>query len=225
MQLKELLGAWSNRPLAHLVLWQLGISKARTQTTEAERSCMARYASGKKMLAEIGVADGVTTCRLRSAMDPSGILIAIDPYPKQRLGFSAPRIVAQREVSKIKSGTVKWMRTTGSDAARLLWESDSPRFDFVFIDGDHSWEGLKEDWEGWRRLVVPGGIIALHDSRSFALRQIDDAGSARFTREVIAHDPDFETVETVDSLTVLRRRSEAMAQGSAFDNVSKEISR
>jgi hypothetical protein len=41
------------------------------------------------------------------------------------------------------------------------------------------------------------------------LRQIDDAGSVRFTREVIARDPDFETIDTVDSLTVLRRRVSA----------------
>jgi len=209
MQLKKRLDAFRNRPLAHMFLWQLGIAKAQTQTTEAERDCMARYASGKKMLAEIGVFHGVTTCRLRRSMDPSGVLIAIDPYPKQRLGFSAQRIVAQREVSKIKSGTVKWMRTTGANAARQLYESDSPRFGFVFIDGDHSWEGLQEDWEGWSRLLAPGGIIALHDSRSSPLRQIDDAGSVRFTREVITRDPDFETIDTVDSLTVLRRRVSA----------------
>src|SRR5580704_13432579 len=113
--LSDRFAALRSRPLVHLLLWQIGCAKSETQTTEAERDCMARYASGKKMLAEIGVFHGVTTCRLRRSMDPSGVLIAIDPYPKQRLGFSAQRIVAQREVSKIKSGTVKWMRTTGAN--------------------------------------------------------------------------------------------------------------
>jgi predicted O-methyltransferase YrrM len=210
MQFKDQLDALRKRPIAHLLLWRLGITKAETQTTEAERACMARYAAGKKMLAEIGVFHGVTTCRLRRAMDPGGVLVAIDPYPNQRLGFSAQQIIARRELSKIKSGTVKWMRTTGTNAARELCAIDSPRFGFVFVDGDHSWEGLQGDWEGWKRLLAPGGIIAIHDSRSTPSRQIDDAGSVRFTREVIARDPDFETVDTVDSLTVLRRRTEAV---------------
>jgi len=166
---------------------------------------LARYATGKKMLAEIGVYHGVTTCRLKAAMDASGVLVAIDPYPKQRLGFSAQRIVACREVSRIRGGVVHWMRMTGIGAAKQLAACNSPRFDFVFIDGDHSWEGLKGDWEGWSVLMAPGGIIALHDSRSTPLRQIDSDGSVMFTRQVIARDPNFETIDTVDSVTVLRR--------------------
>jgi predicted O-methyltransferase YrrM len=211
MGLIDRVDALRHRPLIHLMLWQLGIAASETQTTEAERDCLAQYAGGKRMLAEVGVYHGVTTCRLRKAMDPGGVLFAIDPYPKQRLGFSAQRIVARREVGKIKRGTVKWVRTTGAEAARELSASGWPLFDFLFIDGDHTWDGLKGDWEGWSPLIAPGGIVALHDSRSSPCRQIDDAGSVRFTREVIASDPDFETVDTVDSLTVLRRRKQAEA--------------
>lgn len=192
--------------MIHLVLWQFGYAKAETQTTEAERKCLARHASGKKMLAEICVYHGVTTCRLRSAMDTAGVLVAIDPFPKQRLGFSGHRIIAHRKVSEIKSGTVRWMRTTGAQAAKELLAANSRSFDFVFIDGDHSWDGLKGDWEGWSKLIAPGGIVALHDSRLTPIRQLEGAGSLRFTQQVIARDPDFETVDGVDSLTVLRKR-------------------
>jgi predicted O-methyltransferase YrrM len=140
-------------------------------------------------------------------MDPMGVLVAVDPYPRQRLGFSAHLIIARRDVSKIPVGTVNWMRTTGSIAAQELYSKDVQHFDFVFIDGDHSYEGLKADWEGWSRLLAPGGIIALHDSRSTQTRSIDDWGSVRFTRDVIERDPNFQIIEIVDSLTVLRRRN------------------
>ena len=200
------LQALRGRPMVHLALWQLGCAKAETQTTEAERSCLARHANGKKMLAEVGVYHGVTTCRLRSAMDSTGVLVAIDPYPRQRLGFSSHRVIARREVSRIRNGVVKWMRTTGAQAARELHDRNCGTFDFVFIDGDHSWGGLKGDWEGWSKLVVPGGIIALHDSRLTPIRQLEDAGSMLFTQQVIVNDPKFETVDAVDSLTVLRKR-------------------
>ena len=35
--------------------------------------------------------------------------------------------------------------------------------DFMFIDGDHSYEGAKQDWLMYGPLVRQGGIIAFHD--------------------------------------------------------------
>jgi predicted O-methyltransferase YrrM len=35
--------------------------------------------------------------------------------------------------------------------------------DFLFVDGDHTYEGVKQDFESYRELVRPGGLIALHD--------------------------------------------------------------
>jgi predicted O-methyltransferase YrrM len=41
--------------------------------------------------------------------------------------------------------------------------------DFLFIDGDHSYEGAKQDWHSYAPLVRPGGLIAFHDiSMNFA---------------------------------------------------------
>ena len=35
--------------------------------------------------------------------------------------------------------------------------------DFLFIDGDHTYEGVKSDFEMYSPLVRSGGLIALHD--------------------------------------------------------------
>lgn len=35
--------------------------------------------------------------------------------------------------------------------------------DFLFIDGDHSEAGVEADYEDYRHLVRPGGLIAFHD--------------------------------------------------------------
>jgi hypothetical protein len=48
-------------------------------------------------------------------------------------------------------------------------------------------------------------VVALHDSRPTPSRPIDDAGSVRFTRDVILADPRYEVADLVDSLTILRR--------------------
>lgn len=37
------------------------------------------------------------------------------------------------------------------------------KLDFLFIDGDHTYEGVKRDFEMYSPLVRPGGIVAFHD--------------------------------------------------------------
>jgi len=133
-------------------------------------------------------------------MDPDGTLFAVDPFPAGRLGFSLQQRIAHHEVAGIENGRVTWVRATGADAAR-----DHTPVDFVFIDGDHSEQGLLADWNAWSPLVASGGIVALHDSRSSNDRLIDDAGSVKVTNEVILPDRRFELIDAVDTLTVLRR--------------------
>lgn len=191
--------------LKHYLSWRLGLAQAQTQTTEAERQCLASFAAGKRCLVEIGVWHGVTTCRLRAAMAPEGVLYAVDPYPVGRLGISFQQWIARKEVTRIGNGRVEWIRKTGASAAVALAPAIANRIDFVFVDGDHSYEGIKADWEGWAPLIAAGGLIGLHDSRSTPARPIDDAGSVRYTQEVILRDPRFEVAAEVDSLTLVRR--------------------
>lgn len=195
------------RVTTHFLLWFLRLAKAETQTSEAERAALARHAAGRKRLVEIGVWHGVTTKVLRNTMAPDGILLGVDPYPKGRFGFSVQRVIAHREVARIPKGKVEWHRLTGIEAAQLYAANGGEPVDFIFIDGDHSYEGLQGDWEAWNPLIAPNGIVALHDSCSSAERQIEDAGSVIFTRETILQDPRFKLVETVDTLTILSRRS------------------
>jgi predicted O-methyltransferase YrrM len=157
---------------------------------------------GRRRVVEIGIWHGVTTRRLRDGMHPEGVLTAVDPFPAGRLGISLQERIARVEVDRARRGEVVWVRATGADAAR----AHGP-IDFIFIDGDHSEEGLLEDWRAWSGLVERGGIVALHDSRSTDSRAIDDAGSVRVTNDVIRPDVRFTVLDEVDSLTVLERRA------------------
>ena len=42
-------------------------------------------------------------------------------------------------------------------------KSICPQFDFIFIDGDHNYEGVKRDFELYKELLSPRGYIAFHD--------------------------------------------------------------
>jgi hypothetical protein len=57
------------------------------------------------------------------------------------------------------------MRMESGAAAGSLF-SEEKRFAFVFIDGDHSYAGVKRDIALWRGLVEPGGLLCGHDYSS-----------------------------------------------------------
>jgi predicted O-methyltransferase YrrM len=195
------------RALLQFALWRIRLAEASTQTTRAERDTLARHAEGRRRPVEIGVWQGVTTRRLRAAMHPDAELWAIDPYVKGRLGVSFPELIAHGEVDLVENGRVRWVRSTAAEAAEQWTREGREAADFVFVDGDHSWDGISTDWNAWSGLVAPGGVVALHDSRSTAERPIDDAGSVRFTREFILKDTRFRVRDEVDSLTVVERVS------------------
>jgi len=49
---------------------------------------------------------------------------------------------------------------TRQDFASRLGER---RLDFLFIDGDHTYDGVRQDFEMYAPYVRPGGIVAFHD--------------------------------------------------------------
>jgi hypothetical protein len=136
-------------------------------------------------------------------MDPAGVLYAVDPFEPGRLGFSLQRVIARREIRRVRGGKVNWVRLSGARAADQVLR-DGP-VDLIFIDGDHSYEGLRSDWEAWSAGTAPDALIALHDSVSSSSRNIEDAGSVRYTRETIAKDPRFRRIRTVETLTFWSR--------------------
>ncbi len=193
------------RVITHLLLWEVGLAKAETQTTDAERQCLARHAASRRCLVEIGVWHGVTTALLRRTMSPDGVLYGVDPYPKGRLGFNAQSVIAHHEVGKESNGSMRWVRAMSVEAARAFASSRADPPDFIFIDGDHTFEGLRADWEAWSGLVASDGVVALHDTHPCAAHNIENAGSVRYASEVILHDSRFRLLEQVDTLTVLHR--------------------
>lgn len=42
-------------------------------------------------------------------------------------------------------------------------KSFTGKINFLFLDGDHSYQGVRADVEAWLPLLAPGGVIALHD--------------------------------------------------------------
>ena len=78
--------------------------------------------------------------------------------------------------------------------------------EFIFIDGDHSLEGIQKDWDIYSVKVVKGGFILLHDTTIPKHdSNVANLASYNFFDSTIKYDKRFEIIETVDSLNVLKR--------------------
>lgn len=189
----------------HYVRYRLGLSEPIGETEPEERELLRRYAAGKRRLAEIGVFHGVSTRLLREVMAPDAILSAIDPFFRGRFGlrgYGWARLIAHHQVAKVRNGRVQWIETMGKDAPQDPRVQATLPLDFIFFDGDHSWDGLREDWAAWRDHIAPGGIACFHDSRE----RHAAFGCAKFLAEVISLDPEFEPIDAAATLSVLRRK-------------------
>jgi cephalosporin hydroxylase len=110
-----------------------------------------------KVVSEIGTADGGTNFLLSQAISSVDFMVGIDLYVKNReklryfskqsqtLGFINGSSRHKAILNKVKS---------------LL---EDRKLDLLFIDGDHTYEGVKQDFLNYRQFVREGGIIAFHD--------------------------------------------------------------
>ncbi len=187
----------------HYVNFFLGLNMPETQTTANERQAISKYAAGAKVAVEIGVFEGVNTVAIANAMNSHGKLYGIDPFFKGRLGICYHEKIARHGISKVKDKPqIKLLTLLSYDAVNEITES----IDFIFIDGDHSYEGFIRDWNDWSGKVKLNGIIALHDTAQPAHdATVKNLGSYKYFNEVVKDDRRFEIIETVDSLNVLKK--------------------
>jgi len=186
-------------------LYLLGLQRPRTETTHAEQKCLLKYVKNKKRIVEIGVFHGVNTKTFRQEMADDGIILAVDPFGRSLFGirgYGWARMIAHREISKMRNGKVIWVEETGEDAVKLNIVKGLLPVDFIFIDGDHSWDGIKGDWESWHPEVELNGIVALHDSKN-----TDGSDSEKYTNQIILKNYNFKEIDRVDRLTILKKIS------------------
>jgi predicted O-methyltransferase YrrM len=180
-----------------------GVSHPETQTTPREREALAKYASGAATVVEIGVFEGVNTVILSKAMRKDGKTFGIDPFFKGGLGVCYHKMITKTHLKRNKvRDLVSLIEKYSFDAV-----NDIPtKVDFIFIDGDHSWEGISKDWPLYSDKLKAGGIMALHDTSIIDADGGNVQDSVRYYNEVIRHDDRFEWVENVDRMNILRRK-------------------
>jgi predicted O-methyltransferase YrrM len=105
-------------------------------------------------IANLGCARGISAGVMAHASEY--LVYSVDRYDGDH-GSDAEKA---RDLWRRLDVTVEQCVGTTDEWAERLSER---RFGLIFFDADHSYEGVKADYENWSPLLMPGGIVAFHD--------------------------------------------------------------
>lgn len=141
------------------LLWRSHFFRPLQRKSEILRLIETVAALRPAAICEIGAAGGGTTFLLAQAAAKNAIVMTID------LAFTESRTAA---VSRFASEGQKIIclqndshRPETVSAVRDCLAGRA--LDVLYLDGDHSYEGIKADFRLYSSLVRPGGLIVFHD--------------------------------------------------------------
>jgi predicted O-methyltransferase YrrM len=108
-------------------------------------------------IVEIGTADSGTHLLLSELIYSSKIMVAIDLEIRNRISMSA---INTNNDSRM---VIKGSSHSHETYSKLKMVLGGDKIDLLFIDGDHTYSGVKNDFEIYKKLVSPKGIVAFHD--------------------------------------------------------------
>lgn len=122
-----------------------------------------------KNILEIGTAKGGTLFLFSKILPQNSIIISID-LPKGAFGggYSIFRILL---FQSFKQKNQKMFLLRGDSHQNVIYEKvkeilKGEKVDLLFIDGDHTYNGVKNDFKMYKNLVKKDGLIVFHDITS-----------------------------------------------------------
>jgi len=172
--------------------------------SDAEAAKLIELAAGVSedgCIVEVGSYRGRSTCAL--AIGAKGARVyAIEPHESFAgvLGgsFGPPDRRAFFE-NLLRVGVVEKVRLVNL-SAEVVCKGWTLPIGLLWIDGDHSEEGVRRDFCAFEPFLHPGGVVAFHDARD------PSGGPAKLIEELRASGA-YEQTDAVGELIALRRRA------------------
>jgi predicted O-methyltransferase YrrM len=120
-----------------------------------------------RCICEIGTSAGGTLYALTRIAESDAVIVSVD------LTIPLATRSARARLARPGHRVISLEGDSHDEATRAAVNEAVGRqpIDVLFIDGDHSYNGVRADFELYSSLVRPGGIIALHDvNEDFATR-------------------------------------------------------
>ena len=102
---------------------------------------------------EIGFRYGGTAKMWQHMLPPQGLVVSVDVGSAEE----------SDRVDLSGQPEIKLVLGNSHDVEIITKVRQYALFDAIFIDGDHSYEGVKADYENYVPMVRPGGVVAFHD--------------------------------------------------------------
>ena len=119
-----------------------------------------------EIILEIGTANGGTLLGFSKLAPDDATIMSID-LPEGPFGGGYPKSKIPLYFSFKKKNQKMFLLRENSHVNETLEKVkdilNGRRVDFLFIDGDHTYEGVKRDFELYSPLVKSGGVVAFHD--------------------------------------------------------------
>jgi predicted O-methyltransferase YrrM len=144
--------------------YQLSVSQLRGELKQLAE--LVENSSPETVL-EIGTSNGGTFYTWCRHLDSVNKIISLDlPGGDFGGGYSKANIEIYQEFAPKKE--LHFIRGNSHDKStyeqiRTDVLNNGEEIDFLFIDGDHTYQGVKQDFEWYSKLVSDGGIVAFHD--------------------------------------------------------------
>jgi predicted O-methyltransferase YrrM len=158
----------------------------RIQQNEEELGWLIREIKGSRSILEIGSCDGLSLRAMAGAAVKGAVIRSIelgvdDPdTAPHNLKVSIGEMCAEGYDAQVHFGNSRHAET-------IEWATQWQPYDFIFIDGDHSYEAVREDWENYGPIGV---LVGFHDiaNPNLGVKQLwDEITRTQATRQIVAH--------------------------------------
>lgn len=171
--------AMRNMLRAYPAFWEPGFWKSVSLAREAQRrGAMQKLRElapllgllrrrSPRVVVEIGTARGGTFYAWCQVADPSAIVVSIDLPGGPFGGAHSPQDLSTLRRYGSREQQLHLIRADShtAETRRMLEEIlDGREIDFLMIDGDHTYDGVRRDFEMYAPLVGHSNPIAFHDT-------------------------------------------------------------
>lgn len=157
---KDVYIRFSNLKLTHAF-------SCKSHLTTSERFYLYKFAKQQKIIAEIGSYVGASACCFSEGIkeNNTGKIICIDTWNNDAMseGNRDTWKEFQENIKPYKNFIIPIRGFSTSTDVLDDVRKISLTLDILFIDGDHSYEGVKADWEAYKSFLKEGTTVIFHD--------------------------------------------------------------
>lgn len=150
---------------ASIVLAQKALSLGAMQKIN-ELACLLSFIRDRKLetVVEIGTARGGVLYSLCQSASENAVIVSIDlPRGEFGGGYKASDEDRFRAFAKGKQKMSFLRLDSHLESTKRKLSGIVGKVDLLFIDGDHTYKGVKKDWKMYAPMVKKGGIVVFHD--------------------------------------------------------------